>query len=415
MKLEIEQELFDFLIVGSGLVGLVAAIRLHQLGYRVGLLNEGPILLPEVDKEDKEDFTDTRAIALSYGSIEILKNMGLWDSLFLEQQATDIKKIHVSEQGNFGTFQLEAKKDFSAEYLGKVISIKYLIKSLRLYLSRLEELSRFDYFKVEKIEKSENKSIENIIYEISSSGSHPVKKLYTRWLLIAEGADSSSRDSLGIEVLEKKFNQSAIVGNLILKNTNLNLENIAYERFTKTGPLALLPCGNSQMTYIWSLKSNEAEDFLLLDAKFFLEKLQQAFGYKAGCFEKIVSRKIYPLVQKVAVSHYVDLDSSILLLGNAAHALHPIAGQGFNLSLRDLNVFLGLLAEDKNLIKTPRDWLISYEKLRAKDQKEIADFSGFLAQIFYPDWIKPVRSLGFFLLARSEIIKKIMVKKLAGL
>ncbi len=378
---------FDITIIGAGLVGQVLAIGLDRLGYQVALI-ESKNLKPLEPNED------LRAIALSYGSVECLKSLSLWACL--SSFATPIHRVHVSEQGGFSQCRIK-KEDLKLNYLGQVLEITNLLNNF------LQELLLNTRVKIFASNKTKNFDFESKIFTLENG-----EFFKTSWVISAEGALSETAQRLEIKTQQKFFNQVAIVGNILLRESH---ENLAYERFTPAGPLALLPVSQNKATFIWAVTPEQAQELLAQSDSEFLKNLQKAFGYRAGKFEKLFKRQSHVLTQSQASENFKN---GILLMGNAAHSLHPIAGQGFNLSLRDIQEFL---KQVKNVgLKGPMAF-DQYLKNRAQDQKEIAKFSESLVHLFTRPGCFPklFRGLGLHVLERQAGLKKYLAERLAGI
>lgn len=392
-------ESFDVMILGAGLVGQTLAIGLDRLGYRVGLIESRPFepLLPN---------QDLRAIALSYGSIEFLKKLSLWEPL--NPMATQIHQVHVSEKGGFAQCRID-REGLNLAYLGQVLDITDLLNGLMTELRQTTRVSVLSPYELKDFE------VESRILILENKQTQQIEKYQADWILSAEGAGMKSqsdgfcfKEKLGIKIQEKNFNQIAIVGNILLRDAH---ENKAYERFTETGPLALLPLSTHKATFIWALTPEKSEQLMSVSDENFLKELQNCFGYRAGYFEKIFKRTCYELTQKISAEVFKE---NILLMGNAAHALHPIAGQGFNLTLKDMAELLKQIK--KYGLKDDRAFQI-YLQVRTKDQQEIAAFSEKLADLFTRKSLtqKLFRNIGLHVLERQPGLKKYLAERLAGI
>lgn len=384
----------DIVIIGGGLVGQILALGLDQLGYDIALVESRNFEPPSC-------VADSRAMALSYGSVKILKNLNLWEKL--KAQATPIHQVHISEKGGFANCRID-KDELSLDYLGQVLEISVLLKNM---MESVRSRKNIKIYAPEKIELSSLEDFEkNKIIKLSSG-----ETIGAQLLIAAEGRASEIKKYLEINSCTQSFNQVALVGNIKLKTPH---ENKAYERFTHTGPLALLPIDQDRATFIWVIRPENLQENLDLSPEYFLKKLQNNFGYRAGRFEKLLSLQSHELLQSVAQETYKN---KILLMGNAAHALHPIAGQGLNLSLKDIAEFL---TQIKNLGLEDQA-ILNYLTLRARDQKHIAQFSEILAQCFIKDYenhggvLKLLRGLGLFCLEREKFSKKYVAERLAGI
>ncbi len=399
----------DVLIVGGGLVGQVLALGLDQLGYDVGLVESKPWKAPS-------SLADTRAIALSYGSVKILDFLNIWEKL--KPDATPIDLVHVSEKGGFASCRLD-KQALELDYLGQVLEIHVLLKNLMELVSQRKNIKIFSPAELDL--NSLNSNTQKIIVNQGENNQKipETLEIHAKLIIAADGRESGIKQALNLSSQTQRFNQIALVGNIKLKNSH---QNIAYERFTSSGPLALLPINKNRATFIWVMKPEELEKRESLgknNPAEFLKLLQQEFGYRAGRFEQLLSLQSHELIQSIAEQTY---HNNILLMGNAAHALHPIAGQGFNLSLKDVGELLNQIKMSGDL--SP-EVIQCYLNLRAKDQKELVYFSSCLAELFTQDFckfnsgfnsgLKILRGLGLFILEREKFCKKYMAQRLAGI
>ncbi len=288
------------------------------------------------------------------------------------------------------------------DYLGQVLEISVLLKNMMDFVSLRKNIKLWAPAEIDLDSLEDFKNKKAVFLK---SG----EEIHAQLIISADGRGSEIKKYLGLESKTKDFNQVALVGNLKLKNSH---KYIAYERFTSDGPLALLPIDQDRATFIWVVKPENLKENLDLSPEIFLKNLQHKFGYRAGRFEKLLSLQSHELIQTLSQETYKN---KILLMGNAAHALHPIAGQGLNLSLKDIAEFLnqvrtlGLVDLDQTVL--------NYLKLRAPDQDQIARFSSLLAQLFIKDFgglLKLSRGLGLFFLERERFSKRYVAERLAG-
>lgn len=302
--------MFDVVILGGGLVGPSLACALEKQGLQVALVDNRPI------GSSISVTPRARALALSLTSVNLLKQLQVWE--ILKSNAYPIKSVHVSKKGHFGSTRLEA--NVQQERLGMVVNADVLRCALHQRLVEMQDLSLFCPDQIKNLSKNAN----SIQITLSSGVS-----LNTRLLVGADGTDSYVREFWGIstEVIDSK--QSAILTNVQL---NQDHQDCAFERFLSDGSIALLPFGHRQMKCVRVFSSTEAELAMSLTNEQYLVMLQQQFGYRLGIFGSMDERYEYPLKTVRAANLY---DDKVVLIGNAANTLHPIAAQGFNLGLRD--------------------------------------------------------------------------------
>ncbi len=306
-------ETCDVLIVGGGLVGASLAIALDRSGLSVALAESAA---PRVDAQPSYD---ERNLALARASVNALTALGVWTHV--SNSATPIRKIHISRQGEFGAVRLDAKQH-DLDAFGAVVPARELGNALLHRLDTCAELKRFAPATVKSIEVGADHATAQLH---TDDGEHTVS---ARLLVGADGTNSFVRDALGIGVDRFDYEQTAFV----LTVTTERAIDSAYERFTATGPTALLPLGERRAGIVLTVPSDDAERVANLDDAGFLELLHARFGWKLGRFSRPGKRVSYPL-RRVCAQRLTS--TRAVLVGNAAQTLHPIAAQGFNLGLRD--------------------------------------------------------------------------------
>ena len=363
---------FDVVIVGGGLVGASLAVALEPLGLSVVLIEAF-----ELTSSEQPSYDD-RATALSNGSRRILQSIGVWPSL--ENHACAIKTIHVSDQGRFGMTRIKHVEE-GVDALGHVVENRIMGRALYECLGRSKRVKVLAPVTVSRVETSQDGARVTV-----STSDGQQKEIVGQVIVAADGARSVVRDGLGIEAEVWNYDQSAIITNV---TPDLYHENVAYERFTETGPLAILPLSATEgrqpdakrCSVVFVVDGQDAQSVLQLSNQDFLSRLQQRFGFRLGRFLRVGDRHAYPL-QLTRTKTSVGTRAAII--GNAAHALHPIAGQGFNLGLRDVAALAEVFA-DANDVKEDlgnSDVLRRYAKWRENDQKDIVRLTDSLVRIF---------------------------------
>lgn len=339
------------------MVGASLALALRHRDLQIGLIEAQNLL------EHHQPGFDDRGIALSYGSQRIFDTMQLWPGL--SEHATPIHGIHISDKGHFGVTRLKAETE-QVPALGQVLTAKQLGIQLNKALQQHPALTLLTPLQVVSIEQTSSMATVHL-----SNGQSLTAKL----LVAADGQASTVRKLLGLSVRQREYEQTAITANVITERPH---QNWAYERFTENGPIALLPMSEGRSSLVWTVKSGNEDNLLGCDELSFMHQLQQAFGYRLGHFEKIGQRNSYPLG---LMQTHQPVQQRVVLIGNAAHSLHPIAGQGFNLGLRDAAV----LAEC--LISHPEDCgnsavLQGYSDWQQRDQDNVIQATDFLVNTF---------------------------------
>ena len=312
---------FDIILCGGGHVGSCLALALAQQNIKVAFIDS---LSPETRKNTDDD---NRIFALAAGSKTILEKLGVWN--YLKPHTTAIEHIHVSNKGSFGAARLHAK-DLDHDALGYMTAST----SLQHALNRAMEKIDITHFSPASLE---NFSVHDNGIKVTLSDNI---KLTGKWLIGADGVNSFVRQHANIGVTKKDYQQKALVTLIDLENSH---HFTAYERFVGETAIALLPHTPWQSVLIWSGNNDFIDHLMELDDKAFLTELQNAFGFRLGKFASLSKRNSYPLSQTKADRVHVD---RILLVGNAAQTLHPIAAQGFNLALRNVALLAHLLKEE---------------------------------------------------------------------
>lgn len=325
------QSNYDIAIVGGGMVGISLALLL------AAQTNPWKILLIEAhpyQRDTSPDYRpsfDARSTALSWSSRQIYQNVGLWNSI--AQHACPIRQIHVSDRGHVGLARIDAR-EAGVDALGYVVENRWLGMQLlnALFERNIDVLAPARVAGVQLLRNGVNVSVDGM-----GQGVH------ARLLVVADGANSETAQKLGIRSETRGYGQSAVIANVGLASPH---DNIAYERFTDEGPLALLPLpdfeGMPRAALVWTQKQSDTDNLLSSGDEDFLGCLRSRFGDRVGGFTQVGERFAYPLALILSGE---QVRSNLAVLGNAAHSLHPVAGQGFNLSLRDAAQFAQVLDE----------------------------------------------------------------------
>ncbi len=363
----------DIVIVGGGMAGATLAIALAGHGLRLTLVEAAPLEVEAVPNYDD------RAIALALGAVRIFRTLGLWERLATHAQP--IRHIHVSEQRGFGFTRLEAEEEGVAA-LGQVITARDLGQVLLEALKALPEVRLLAPARVRWVARDEDQ-----VHLGLDQG-----QLAARLLVAADGGDSFVRRELGFETRRDDYGQSALVANVTPGRPH---GDTAFERFTAEGPLALLPMRGDRCGLVWTVAGERLDAMLALDDPTFLDRLQAAFGWRLGRFQKVGRRAGYPL-GRLWVPHSVQ--DRAVLVGNAAHTLHPVAGQGFNLGIRDLAVLAEVVVDAHRAGEDigSEAVLARYQARREGDQKLVVRATDALVRLFSNRWppLKVARDLG---------------------
>ncbi|MEN8381394.1 2-octaprenyl-6-methoxyphenyl hydroxylase [Acinetobacter radioresistens] len=352
------------IIVGGGMVGLSLALMLAKAKIRVKLLEA--IRYPDYTDTESVPYHssfDARNTALSRRSLQIYQKLGLWEAL--QQHATPILEVHITEQGSFGKARLKAEQE-NVESFGQVIENAWLGRVLLTQVRQQPLIELIDGVQV----KALTQDTEQVYIEAEREGQE--LQLTSKLVIAADGRDSFCRQALGVGVDVYDYDQVAIVTAV---QTSKPHRQVGFERFSPLGPLALLPLpGEYRRSVVWPVKKGTEHEWLGEENdQHFLNALQQTYSDRAGKFEKTGKRFSYPLSQVLAHKQAVG---RVVLMGNAAHTLHPVAGQGFNLCLRDADVLLRFLGSHLTVsddLGEP-EVLKAYEQARLTDQQRVIKF-----------------------------------------
>jgi 2-octaprenyl-6-methoxyphenol hydroxylase len=315
---------FDIVIAGGGMVGGSLAVALAALPLRTLVVEATP------PADAAQPSYDDRATAISESSRRILEGIGCWSAL--AGHAAPIRTVHVSERGAFGMTRLRAAQQGLASF-GHVVENRALGAALWERIRAARGLTAWSPAKVVGLAQDDG----GVRVSIERDGAAPVE-VRARLLVAADGTGSPARAMAGIGHEVRDYGQTALIANL---TPAIDHAGTAFERFTPSGPLAVLPLTQGRVTIVWTLPPDEASATLALGDAEFLARLQAAFGYRLGAFRKVGGRAAYPLSLVQAQAWYAG---RVLLAGNAAHGIHPVAGQGFNLGLRDVAALAELVA-----------------------------------------------------------------------
>ncbi|MDP2141590.1 MAG: 2-octaprenyl-6-methoxyphenyl hydroxylase [Gammaproteobacteria bacterium] len=406
MRVSALQEHYDVVVIGGGLVGASFACAL-QAQAPDGRLR---ILVTEaVESLQASPSFDARSTALSYGSRKIYEQLGLWQSL--APFATPINRIHVSDRGRFGAVRID-HASMGVEALGYVVENQYLGVVLT---AALDKAPGIDFLSPATIAGLTPFS-EGMRLQVQ----HPsgdITEITASLVVLADGGKSTLCEQLGVSFSVNHYDQKAIISNIAFENSHAN---VAYERFTESGPLAVLPLatlhGEQRGALIWTVSESEADEIMALPESAFVQKLQKRFGHRLGVIHKVGSRAAYPLSLSVARE---QARPGLVLLGNVAHTLHPVAGQGLNLALRDAQELAVLLGETrkKGLSLGSMTVLQRYVDTQRRDQDATISFSHYMTQLFSSTnpalvW---ARKFGLFSIDLIPAFKKTFTRQAMGL
>jgi 2-octaprenyl-6-methoxyphenol hydroxylase len=375
-------------IIGGGPVGTTLALALAQKGVKTILLEA---------RAKGGAYPDGRALALSYGTKLILERLGVWDKIL--SKVTPINTIHISQKGSLGRSILKAHQHHLPS-LGYVVSYGVLSAALDEVL--LKQTNIQILYEAEVTSVTPQADAIQITYQTQGE----VLQLTAELAVLADGGRSIN-EIAGLIREVKEYGHDALVAKVV---TELLHHNIAYERFTPQGPMALLPNGD-EFSLVWTGKAEEIQSLLDLDDATFLAQLHHHFGDRVGQFKKVSKRMTFPLRLATLKPAYLP---HLAIIGNAAQTMHPVAGQGFNMGIRDACELAEQVANTTAEIGS-EEMLKAYAEARAKDTQRGLMFTDFLVNIFSNELIglNALRAKGLSLLDMIKPIKHFVVNKMS--
>lgn len=381
----------EVLVAGGGLAGSSFACALAA----------GGVPCTVVEATGMQAGSAQRAISLTQSSRRILSGLGLWPDL----KPNPIKRLHISDQGQFGVVRLAAA-DFGMEALGYLVEAGDLHRVLHQRLKTLPDVTVLHASRVESVQSTD----EQLSVCIHSRGER--RTLHPALLVAADGSSSLIRDHAGIAVDREDYHQSAV---LCTVNTERPHLQTAYERFTRHGPIALLPMTGQQAIMVYGVHSDAGQQLLEMPGQEFAARLQRAFGLRLGRIQLHGERSLWPLRYVHARRQWMN---RLVLLGSAAHSIHPNAAQGLNLCLRDAATLAEILsaAYQQGQITSP-EVLQRYAAARRHDQKRTIGFNRMICRLFYSSRLsaRALRNAIMLFLGHSHLAQDALVSRLSGL
>jgi 2-octaprenyl-6-methoxyphenol hydroxylase len=379
----------DVVIVGGGMVGASLALALDATPLRTLLIESVPH-----DSTAQPSF-DERTTALGNGSRRIFEALGVWDRIASEAAA--IRAIHVSEGGRFGFTRLKAEEQ-GVPAFGFVAANRVIGAAL------------WDRLATAGVELRVPARVSDVWIGADEVGLDVNgERVQARLVVAADGARSSVREAAGIGAQVEDYGQVAVVANVAADRPH---DGTAYERFTSSGPLAVLPVHDGTFTVVWALEPGAAERCVALDEVTFLDELQRTFGWRAGRFTRVGGRAAYPL--RLTRADRVVAERTALI-GNAAQSLHPVAGQGFNLGLRDAAMLAEVLAGEDSDPGAPA-LLARFAEWRDADRRGVVGFTDRLVKLFGDrrPGMSVLRNLGLLLFDLTPPAKSALARVSVG-
>lgn len=336
-------ESYDIVIIGAGMVGASAALALAQQGHKIAIIEYGQEQVFDVSQN-----YDLRVSAISPSSEKLLARLGIWP-LVQSHRACAYHKMTVWDENSTGILNFDAAAQANS-HLGHIIENNLLTYALHQQLKHHELIDAYWQNSVKSIENSHD----GVSITLNSNNT-----IHAKLLIAADGKLSTTRTLLDIQTVANSYDQRAIVANV---STELSHQNTAWQRFLNTGPLAFLPLDNQQSSIVWSCTNERAESVMALDDTSFCQQLSDAFEAKLGAVTSTSQRASFPLSWQYA-EHTVK--NRCVLIGDAAHSIHPLAGQGVNLGFSDVQLLSHLLS--KTALQNPHKLLRKYERQRKHD------------------------------------------------
>lgn len=390
---------YDVLIVGGGMVGASLGCALAGLSLRIALVEAAPLAA------SAHPSYDDRTLALAQGTKRIFQTLGLWDSL--AATATPIHQIHISERGGAGFAHLDCR-DEGVDALGYVVEARLIGAAVLAKLPTLPGLDLLCPAHLDQIAIEPDAACATV----GLPDGH-TRELRARLVVAADGARSPIREQLGISALRWEYGQQAVIANV---TPALPHQQVAYERFTEDGPVALLPMSEQRCAVVCTVNDPAVPEVLALDDAGFGALLTRRFGDRLGHFSRIGRRQAYPLFLLKAREHARE---RVAIIGNAAHTLHPIAGQGFNLGIRDVAALAEVIADARRAEQDigALTVLDRYADWRRWDQRQTIAFTDALTRLFVNPLppVRLARNLGLLAFDFYPPIKRLITRHSMGL
>ena len=408
MQISKPDNFYDLVVVGGGMVGASFCCALEQA------LGETPLSILVIEaispnaNSAKQSSFDARSTALSFGSRKFLEGIGLWQAL--DDAVSAIHEIQVSDRGRLGCVEIN-RDEQGVEALGYVVENKRLGQVLNARLNESGKINLLCPALVSSVKATEK----GMLLGLNHGGTET--SVDASLVVLADGGKSPVCEQLGIEHSIERYDQHALIANIVLEKPH---QHVAFERFTDTGPLAVLPLqlidGKNRGSLVWTLSVEQAAQYREMNEEKLLPLLQERFGYKLGKILEIGQTFVYPLSLSIAKE---QVRPGLALLGNVAHSLHPVAGQGLNLALRDTRALVDVLinAKQRDLGLGEMNVLLEYVARQQADQATTTQFTHNITKLFSSNneakvWL---RKFGLFALELLPTLRRSLAERAMGL
>jgi 2-octaprenyl-6-methoxyphenol hydroxylase len=408
MQISKPDNFYDLVVVGGGMVGASFCCALEQA------LGETPLSILVIEaispnaNSAKQSSFDARSTALSFGSRKFLEGIGLWQAL--DDAVSAIHEIQVSDRGRLGCVEIN-RDEQGVEALGYVVENKRLGQVLDARLNESGKINLLCPALVSSVKATEKGMLLGLNHGDTETS------IDASLVVLADGGKSPVCEQLGIEQSIERYDQHALIANIVLEKPH---QHVAFERFTDTGPLAVLPLqlidGKNRGSLVWTLSVEQAAQYREMNEEKLLPLLQERFGYKLGKILEIGETFVYPLSLSIAKE---QVRPGLALLGNVAHSLHPVAGQGLNLALRDTRALVDVLinAKQRGLGLGEMNVLLEYVARQQADQATTTQFTHNITKLFSSNneakvWL---RKFGLVALELLPTLRRSLAERAMGL
>ncbi len=384
-------EKFEIVIAGAGMVGACAALSLARCGFRIALVEPLPI---KVEPTDDAGYGE-RVSAISPVSEQILTRLGVWSEMEQSRLCRYDQMTIWHEKGN-AKIHFDSV-DLARESLGTIIENRQILQALHRACA---SLSKIEWFQPDAIESIIENSQSRVLLELKSG-----LDIEAELLLVADGRNSSTRELAGMEVYSGSYDQIAIIGNVVTENPH---QHTAWQRFLCSGPLAMLPLANGESSIVWTGDTEFANELLNMGDDSFCSALSEAFEYKLGAVKSIGKRLSFPLGWHSCEQWLRD---RVLLIGDAAHGVHPLAGQGVNLGFSDVDLLTRQIGGLENPWHKAR--LRQFERQRKSETAAATHLFSGLKWIYGTDnsGISRLRDFGMHLVQANPWCRRLIMKQ----